>query len=727
MRRGVGLFLAISAILGLCNCAGQVVFPIKVAIRDKFSSASVGGPPIQLIVTVKHDPGDKGVDWLLENSNGIGCAPVCGTLTITSVPSFSATYTPPDIVPMGPDAMPTILAVSAANNTSVDRFTFRLGTAAPIMVGIQGVFQTVDVGGAPMPLTATVKNDQILNAGVMWSLTINGLNCSPACGVLTPSPSPSFAAVYAPPISPLSGMGLMPTITATSVTDPSKNTGFSFEIQQSALATFSYAFTVRGFDPNGSPMSMAGSLFGDAQGHITSGELDLNDTGQTTHATGLLGSYSTSTSFDGILRGTITITNFTLPGTRVNLGFKMALSADGTRGRIIEFDDSEFTNSGILQLQDPAALAAANPTGTYAFELDSDAPLGSRTVEVGQFSVGASGISGGLADQGQAGAAAPIYSAAPIAAGPATAPDPSGRGTLTLTVNGNSTQYAYYLVKSGLLYLIETDAGSKFGTVQTGTACGQAPLTAASVNMTSVLQMTGIDTPAGAQKFTSDVIIGVMTVSQGNTFSATFDSNDAGTILAAQPAAGTITSFDPVTGRGTIFVTGGFNSGFVNSAVFYLRGAGEGFLIETDPTANDGPINKGLSGTFSAQSGMPFSDQSLSGRLLIGSGASSTPAIPNFAGAANFDSGAGTFAAIGDLTDLFKSDGNVTDGSFNASYQVTDTASGRGTAMVSAELFGNFTKGLQFPASLYIVGPNQFVMIGTQAGTNSGVIFFDPQ
>ncbi len=727
MRRGVGLLFAISSILVLSSCAGQVVFPIKVAIRDKFSSASVGGPPFQLIVTVKHDPDDKGVDWLLENSNGIGCAPVCGTLTFMSVPSFNATYTPPDVVPTGPDAMPTILAVSAANGTSVDRFTFRLGTAAPIMVGIQGVFQIVDVGGPPLPLTATVKNDQTLNAGVMWSLTVNGLNCSPACGVLTPSASPSFAAVYTPPTNPLTGVGLMPGITATSVTDPSKSIGFSFEIQQSAVATFSYAFAVRGFDPNGSPMSMVGSLFGDAQGHITNGELDLNDAGQTAHATGLLGGYSTGTSFDGILRGTISITNFTLPGTKVNLGFKMALSADGSRGRIIEFDDSEFTNSGILQLQDPAALAAANPTGTYAFELDSDAPAGSRTVEVGEFSAGAGGISGGLADQSQAGAAAPIYSAAPITQGPATAPDPAGRGTLTLVVNGNSTQYAYYLVRSGLLYLIETDAGGKFGTVQAGMASAQAPFTATSVNGTSVLQMTGIGTAGGAQQFTADVIIGVMTVSQGNTFSATFDSNDAGTILAAQPAAGTITSFDPVTGRGTISVTDGFNSGFVNSAVFYLHDPGEGFLIETDPTANGGPINKGLSGTFSTQSEMPFTDQSLSGRLLIGSGASSTPVIPNFEGASNFDSAAGTFVAIGDLTALFKSDGNVTDGSFNATYQVTDAASGRGTAMVSAELLGNFTKGLQLPASFYIVGPNQFVMIGTQAGTNSGVSFLDPQ
>src|SRR5262249_940 len=152
--------------------------------------------------------------------------------------------------------------------------------------------------------------------------------------------------------------------------------------------------------------------------------------GVATLVSGLAGTYTVDTSFSGIPRLTI---NFMSGALAISL--KGVLSLDGTRGRIIEYDGSLRLNAGTPFLQDQAALAAANPPGTYPFGLDSDAGTGSsaggnvtgRIVEAGQFTLGTGGtsVTGGVADAGQAGAPAVLlgngFTPASIAAGAATA------------------------------------------------------------------------------------------------------------------------------------------------------------------------------------------------------------------------------------------------------------------------------------------------------------------
>lgn len=500
-------------------------------------------------------------------------------------------------------------------------------------------------------------------------------------------------------------------------------------------ANFGYTLLLRGFDPDGRPMALAGILLADNHGSILGGELDLNDAGQITHVPSpVTGSYTTSSSFDGILRGETTITtNFNLPGTNIPLGLKFVFNNGATQGRIIEFDNSGFSNSGIVYIQGPTSIADANPVGNFAFGLDSDAPIGARTVEAGEFVIinelqrpPNGGISGGLMDQSNTCAPAPTYCMSQIGAGLATGPDEFGRGTLTLNAGGTPAQFAFYLVNDVEMFLMEIDSGAKPGTLLAGVARQQAMFDMNSPSTTAVLQMTGLDTVQGGNTLAPDVIIGAMSIS-GGSFTLTFDTNDSGSVQTGQQVAGSVLSFDPSTGRGVISIAGGSTSGFMDTAIFYLYSSGEGFLIDADPASGGAAVNKGLSGNFILQSGGPFSNQTLAGQSLVGSGASSTPVIPNAEGAAVFDGNAGTFSAIGDLTAIHKSDGNVTNGSFNGTFQATDPVMGHGTAMVSAELFGNFTKGLLYPATFYIVAPNQFVLIGTQPGASSGVTYFDPQ
>ena len=730
--------------------------PISVSITDKFSTQMAGGANAPLLATVSGDAANAGVTWTLTAGGG-DCSPGCGTLKpATDSPVLAATYEPPPVAPSGAGASPTISATSVTNPKISDSFTFSITPALnPISVIITNKFSKQFAGGGQITLTATVSADSA-GAGVTWTLTAGGGACSPGCGTLTPGTAPTFTAIYQPPDNVPTGANASPTITATSVSDPSKSDSFMFSIA-TVLSRLqgSYALLLRGYyDVPGTPvpMALAGSVTADGNGNITAGEFDFDNGGGITTSlpTAVSGTYSIDASFNNVTRGRI-VTSYVFPGSSINLAFDFVLSADGTRGRAVESDGSGYINSGTFVQQDLSALTAAHPDGTYAFGLDSDAPYGGRIVEAGRFVLAGGVISNGIVDQSKAANITPTYTAAP-AQGSATNSDTSGRGTLTLTVNGDSTQYAYYIVNSSQLNMVQIDQGLKFGTVQAGVASAQKmPFTADSVNMTSVLQMTGMDAiPNTASGVGPDVIIGVLTIKSGSQFTLGFDENDLGTVLASfppHPASGAVT-FDPTTGRGTLSDPGGFESAFMDAAVFYLYDVGKGFIIDGDistcappppavppgctiaTTPSAAITNNAFSGTFTAQVGAPYSLTSIAGNLIAGSGASVVPDIPDMAAAVAADPVAGTLTGLGDLDSLSAQVGNHRDVPFSGSFNgISDVNLGHGFALMPPFVFGDFSSD-QRPtrsASFYMIGPNQFVLIGTQSGLNSGIVFFDPQ
>jgi hypothetical protein len=594
-------------------------------------------------------------------------------------------------------------------------------------------------GGPSVPLTAKVENDSS-NSGVAWTLTAGGTSCSPSCGTLTSGVSPTLTAIYLPPATVPTGASASPTITATLVAGNSISDSFTFSIA-SATVLFkgNYAFLLRGYDIAGSPMSMAGSVAADGNGNITSGDLDINNGGGiTTIPAPVAGNYSIDLSFNGAIRGTFTITSYTFPSSSTHISMKFTLSADSKKGRILEFDGAGYRNVGTIQLQDASSLSSANPAGTYVFGLDSDAPVGGRTVEAGQFVLAASGVTGGLVDESKAGDSTPRYSAAPLAVGPFTPPDSSGRGTLTLNVNAtitgpaSSSLYAYYIVNSSQLNLLQIDPSVNFGTVQAGVARIQKPLTADSVNTTSVLQFTGMDAiPGTSNGIGPDVIIGVLKISGGNFYNLTFDSNDLGKILLSHNVAGAVV-FDPSTGRGELSSPGSFQNSFVDSAVFYLNDGGQGFIIDADPSTPDGTpsaqalTNNAFSGTFTSQAGGPLDATALSNNLTFSAGASAIPAIPSIEAAVNVNNTALTYAGVADLTAPDPVD-NIPNSSFGGAYSVVDANLGHGTIQFPQAVFGDFTANQLYPASFFLIGPNQFISIGIRSATFSGISLFEPQ
>ncbi|HTC61844.1 MAG TPA: hypothetical protein VK709_03305 [Candidatus Saccharimonadales bacterium] len=730
----VSLCLTGCGLVGGSNNSGSDPF----SITNAFASIQAGGAPVTLAAASSSSP--EPVDWSLTFANQ-GCSPACGTLTPFG--NTSATYTPPAESPNYGTA--TITAALKSSPSTIFAFNFQITPG--LSVNISNKFSSITAGGSQVQINATVTGDSA-NGGVTWALTAGGNSCSPACGTLTPSTgSPVLSAVYVPPATLPTGASASPTISATSVTKSSKSDNFTFSIVTAfTRLKGSYSLLLRGYDLAGSPMSMAGSVTADGQGNITAGEFDANNGGGITRIAGpLMGSYSIDPSFNNVTRGRIVITNYTYPGTNIGIAFDFTLSADGKGGRAVESDGTGYINSGTLLQQDSVALTAANPSGTYAFGLDSDSPVGGRTVEAGRFVLAAGAVTGGIADQSTAGNLTPTYAAEPITGGSATAPDSSGRGTLTLTVKGNSSTFAYYIVNSTQLNLLQIDRALTFGTVQAGVAYVQKmPFSADSVNTTSVLQMTGMDTvPGTTNKIGPDVIIGVLKISGGNQFTLTFDENDLGTVLPGHPANGNV-FFDPTTGRGTFSDVGGFENAFMDASVFYLYDAGKAFIIDADistcapPPAVVPPscvissspatsiTNNAFSGTFTTQASGPFNASAISGNLILGSGATVIPDIPDIETAVTANPADGTFAAVTDLDSLLTQSANLRNYSFSGTFAIKDPTLGVGAATLPAFIFGDFVI-TPTPASFYMIAPNQFVLIGMQPGLYSGISYIDPQ
>lgn len=753
MLRFTFVLLAALAALGAAGCSVNVSHgqqPFVVTISNPFTFTQIGASPVTLKATIANDNSFKGVKWALTNA-GLVCSPECGTLTPQGEPSYSAIYTPPKGVPLNQQA--TIIATSVVEDTAQYAFLFTIYPPAGIQ--ITNKFSSILIGAQPVTVNSTVTNDPS-NSGATWTLTAGGSNCTPVCGTLSAGTS-NTSIVYTPPATFPSGANVNPTLTATAVDNSSASDSFSFTILNTTVFfKGSYAFLLRGYY-NGDltaqaiqaaqvPMAFAGTFTADGNGNIINMEFDINNSGGLTSiTTPQTGTYTVTKGPTGIIEAVITLTSFVYPSGTIP-SFRCIMSADGTHGRMIELDQGANLLSGVLELQDTTAIRT-QPTGNFAFGVDSDSPFGGRHIAAGQLVLGASGVTGGLIDQSYQANLTPLFVAQPLSPDMETAPDAVGRGTLNITAQGMTVNYVYYMVDASHFFLIEMDKGAVFGTVFGGQAVMQNGLTASSVNGVSVIQLTGFDV-RGTSPVLPVVIVGLLNVSGGSTFSVHFDINDIGQFLIGEGASGTVT-FDPTTGRAALTAPTGFSGGnFLDAGAWYLYDTGKGFFVEED-ISTSGTItassitNRALSGTTMPQTGAPFQLTDISGNLIGGFGASSTPLVPNAVLGMNFvpplamgTGKPGSYTAVGDLTSIATQGGKVTDGGYSgkiAFLTATDLASGHGLISFQGPLVGDFTgSGAIYQGTFYMIAPNQFVAIastGSALGTFppfTGVIFIGP-
>jgi hypothetical protein len=614
------------------------------------------------------------------------------------------------------------------------------GNNQNIVVLINNKISTIAPGADAVVITVTTND----NKGVNFKITAGGSNCQPDCGTLSAATAGSV--VYTPPLSVPSSPNNQPTIKATSKSDSSQSDSNTFTIKSPVanvgLLNGQYAFLVSGFDANGLALGMAGSFTAAGAGHITGGEMDVNDDG----ALGANGSALSGTyTLDENLRGVITITN-AITGLTHSPAFSFTVEATGTTGDLISSDLNEFATSGFLQRQQLAAPAIARavagltrgprpngiagssgaPAGSFVFRTTWDDPGVDQVGLVGRLTVNPDGtISNGLVD------AADIYNGNDLtnasATGSSTAPDNNGRGTLTLSITGETgpVHFAYYEVSSQKVYLLEIDAGSPGNvSVHTGEARAQGtlPFTNGSVSGTSVFGLIGGNS-VSFQSPVPSVAIGQLVIT-GTSATATSDLNDVKTSNTNVSSTGVVT-FDLIRGRGTIVFADGFNGGFVDSVVFYLESSGQGVMLDT--TAMNPPIlNEALVGDFVPQDGAALGSSPLNGNLMGVTKTAADPALPSVVAALVAKSSNQSIAGLGDLG--FFNFTALTNQTVTASYSNINATTGRGKTVFPAILFGGLTGNVN--ASFYLAGANQMYLIALDNGNGgafeSSLGIFDP-
>lgn len=478
-----------------------------------------------------------------------------------------------------------------------------------------------------------------------------------------------------------------------------------------------YAFVLSGFDANGNSLGIAGSLKADGLGHISAGEVDVNDNGTVSSSSSVAGTYAFDANGNSTL-GTISLTNAVGSVTHP-LAFAFSLQASGAFGQIMSLDQNGFDAGGTIQLQSSSAFTLAGLAGDFVVTVNGR--NGSNpTSALGRFTLASTGATSNIEFDrsvagSTAGTAGPTTGASAVVTFAGTGPDANGRGTLTLTLNdaivSGTQNFAYYAVSAKRIVAVETDAT---GTMTADFASQTIPAT---VNTTgSVFGMAGVDTAA------SDEITAVgqlqMTGIGATAGTLNWDANDAGAIHSGIALPSQAVAYDSTTGRGTVTVTGGNASGLGDTLVFYLSGAGSGFILD----ATTGTSNRAMAGPLSAQATGPFSAATdLSGLGIVRSRASSVNDAFSLVGLFGLTSGQTTYELVFDDNSGFGANATVQGPDFIASgigLGTLDGTVGRGTLSVPNGGGGVSTQ------AFYVIGPNEFYFIDITAADGPSTLFF---
>jgi hypothetical protein len=355
-----------------------------------------------------------------------------------------------------------------------------------------------------------------------------------------------------------------------------------------------YAFSVRGFDPNGLFVA-AGSFVADGNGKISGGIADINNTTMSSLSQTFVGTYFIGQDGLGFM-----FLNMTAGGSRT-FAFSMMINGNAN---IIEFDDSTGAgtrNSGVLLKQTTSAFSTSSITGGYAFGFVGIDSGKNRYGVAGEFQTDGLGHvcptqqANCLLDSDDS--VGGPSSSVPITGG-AYSVASSGRGTVTITTAQGTATYALYVVNSTELLVVGIDPFAPGGNpLVSGTILQQSIL---SFSGPSVFEVTGLDGSSAESQ------IGQFFGSPGatsGTFSLTSDQNTGGALTSPAGTGG----YSIVNGRVTLS-----GSGFQNSLpVLYMVTPSEAFIIGTDTAVS--------SGFMTLQSGSPFSSASLSGTYAGGS------------------------------------------------------------------------------------------------------------
>ena len=357
--------------------------------------------------------------------------------------------------------------------------------------------------------------------------------------------------------------------------------GSSLQLSGSPSGTFSnaslsgaYVFAINGTNQNGF-LTVAGRLQADGNGNITSGTEDLNSGSGVFTNLPLNGTYSVGA--DG--RGVATLISSTAV---ITLDFVLISSQHGLISRF----DNNSSASGTLDLQ---SAATTSPQGQFAFNLSGIDASGGPVGSVGTISPdGAGNLGAGIQDINDNG----TTNLNLALSGFYTFNSATGRGTAALTTSSGTLSFAFYVIDSNHLKLIETDTVP----VLAGDVFRMQPAPSnASLAGSYAFTLGG---SAGGGPFVAG---GVLTADgNGNVTGGAEDLNSNGTIVQNLATTGNYAIAS--SGRGTLTLNN--SAGASNFVVYPTTGGLQ--MLQTDTT----PVSNGVA---LAQQGSAFSTATLSG------------------------------------------------------------------------------------------------------------------
>jgi hypothetical protein len=448
-----------------------------------------------------------------------------------------------------------------------------------------------------------------------------------------------------------------------------------------------YAFNFSGFSGNlatSSVFAAVGRFTADAAGNVTNGELDINAPGGRVAAQPFTGTYSIGADHRGVM-------DLNISGSPARLAFAMIASGNA---QFIKFDASGGSGtigSGTMEKSDTNAYSTAGITGDYAFGAAGFDNVNSRAAIEGRFTSNGTGTLTSAA--GDLNAYGTTYSMNFTAANYAVSDATTGRGTMQFAFTFGGTpdtlNFVFYVVNSGKLFVMDSDAVSTTTPLLNGVVVQQqipaGGFSNASLNSNMVIYLTGLSTCTNVPNVPK-AGAGLLTANGSGAFSLTYDENYCRAPNGFTNAAGTYS----VAGNGRTSITlGGF------SLVAYLVNLNQIFLFVSDPNV--------LFGFGEPQAASSFSNSALNGTYA---GYATNPAafaVTVFSGEFSAD-GATPTGNMAGTEDIGAATGPVSGQPFRATYSVTTSpTNGRGTMTVSSGTGGN--------AVIYMISASKFVAL----------------
>lgn len=635
----VGIILSIVA--AGCGSSGP---PVTVTITNPSAPPTVAGGG-SVGITANVSPTNGAVTWALSGSTcGSGCGSLlketATTVTYTAPPSVTSSFTV------------TVTATSVTSRSKSASITINVAAISVSIPTITQVAAGTLQNGGPLGvnLVATTQFDPS-NSGVTWTLTAGGAPCSPACGALS-NVNPGFV-TYNPPATVPATPNNMPTLTATSVADPTKSDSDTFTLFDGATACApggnesllngQYAILLQGWTGAGAdtPLIYAASFGADGTGKITEGQDQLNLFGGSISA-GILPSAS-SYSVGPDDRGCLTITD-AFDHTQT-LRFSLGGISGGvaSKGDVILFSQqfaTPETGSGILRQQDPSAFSLSVLASNYAVGLDGwDNSTGTlaHLAIAGSFAQSGGTLSSPIFDSNDGGKLLTMdeegINFGTIQPVPATGVT---QADLFLPVSGSgSVSVEIYVINSSELFFVSNRISSE-GTAFSGRAIAtSSSFTASSLAPSYIFRSTGSSSSGasasiGLMNFSAASINGI---GQSGTISGTLDQYSVGNFATSSIAESYI--FGTATGLVSVYSNSTLSG--TPSQYLYLTTPYDGvagFSITTDGTAPLGVFDLQPYG-FPGVPPIPV----LSGNFIIGSSEPGDNTALDISGVATISSG----------------------------------------------------------------------------------------